>query len=376
MNLIKKNYKIILLMSILILFSIISVFCVYSSKFIVSKTYSNLYIKQIIWYTISFIIFTIILRIKNEKFIKIAYLIYLINIILLILVLFFGVTVNNARSWFKIPFLGNFQPSEFMKFSLILVISKTINDFQFSDKTLKDEIKLIIKSFILTIIPTILVFIEPDTGIVIFYLLIWIFTLFMSGLRVRWFLLLLSILSIIGITFFIIYFNFKELFVSIFGNSFFYRIHRLLDWSNSSGMQLENSMISIGSSGTFGHGLNNTPIYFPEPYTDFIFTIFISNFGFIGGVILILLILIFDILIITSIFTSNNNIDKTIISGIIICLIYAQIQNISMTIGLLPITGIPLPFISYGGSNLIVYIIMLAFIINILKNSKIIKKYN
>ena len=371
MKFIVKNKNIILLLTILIIFFVISIFSVYSSKFIVSSEYETLYFKQILWYIIGFVLLFILTSVKNAKILKFAFPIYIINCVLLVLVLIFGVEVNNAKSWFSIPFVGNFQPSEFMKFSLILVLAKVLENYHFKEnKTLKEEIMLLIKTITLTLIPSILAFIEPDTGVVIFYVLILLFTLFTSGLRLRWFLIFFAILIGFGTIFFIIYFNFKELFVSIFGNSFFYRIHRILDWTNTSGMQLENSLIAIGSAGLLGHGLNNTPIYCPEPYTDFIFAVFTSNFGFIGAVVLILLILAFDLLIIKTAFNTSKTINKIIIGGILICFIYAQIQNIAMTIGLLPITGIPLPFISYGGSNLIVYFMMLALVINILKEEK------
>lgn len=362
-----KRYKNILLLTIcLIIFFIISILSIYSSKFIVSKEYETLYMKQILWYIFSFILLFILIKIKNRRILKFALPIYIINCILLIMVLFLGDEINNARSWFSIPFIGSFQPSEFMKVSLILVLAKILEDYHFKEsRNLKEEIKLIIKVLIVTLLPSILVFIEPDTGIVIFYFLIALFALFIGGLRLRWFLIFFGIIAIFTTVFFIIYFNYKELFVSIFGNSFFYRIHRILDWTNTSGMQLENSLISIGSSGLTGHGINNTPIYFPEPYTDFIFSVFTSNFGFIGACILILTIVLFDLIIINIALKSFKTINKVLIGCILVCFIYAQIQNISMTIGLLPITGIPLPFISYGGSNLLSYFIMIAIIINI-----------
>jgi rod shape determining protein RodA len=155
------------------------------------------------------------------------------------------------------------------------------------------------------------------------------------------------------------------MFINIFGTSFFLRVDRLLDWSSSSGYQLENGLSAIGSGGLFGYGLNNTPIYFPEPQTDFIFAVYASNFGFIGSIFLIGLIAYFDIKLICLAVKTSNLINKYIISGIIGMLIYQQVQNIGMTIGLLPITGITLPFISYGGSSLLSYMLMLGFIFNI-----------
>ena len=161
------------------------------------------------------------------------------------------------------------------------------------------------------------------------------------------------------------YFINTDLFIKIFGSSFFLRVDRLLDWSSGSGYQLENGITAIGSGGLFGYGLNNTPIYFPEPQTDFIFAVFSNNFGFIGSIILIGLITFFDLRLVRLAIESPNNTNKYIISGIIGMLIYQQLQNIGMTIGLMPITGITLPFISYGGSSLLSYMIMAGIIFNV-----------
>ena len=162
-----------------------------------------------------------------------------------------------------------------------------------------------------------------------------------------------------------IYFFNENLFIDIFGTSFYYRIERFFMWKNGIGLQLENSLSAIGSSGILGHGFNNTPIYFPESSTDFIFAVFASNFGFLAVCFFILIIILFDLYILNLMrkkMTFNN---KIILSGILGMLLFQQIQNIGMTIGLLPITGITLPFISYGGSSLISYMIVGGLIINI-----------
>ena len=167
-----------------------------------------------------------------------------------------------------------------------------------------------------------------------------------------------------------IYFINTDLFIKIFGTSFFLRVDRLLDWSNKSGYQLENGMTAIGSAGLFGFGVNKTPIYFPEPQTDFIFAVYASNFGYIGSLILLILLLCLDLKLINIAVKATNNINKYIISGCVAMLIYQQVQNIGMTFGLLPITGITLPFISYGGSSLLSYMIMLGIIFNISSEEK------
>ena len=124
-------------------------------------------------------------------------------------------------------------------------------------------------------------------------------------------------------------------------------------------------MAAIGSAGIFGHGYNKTPIYFPESSTDFIFAVFASNFGFIGVLVLLGIIIYLDINIIKLTRKKIEDTDKFIVAGILGMLIFQQIQNIGMTVGLLPITGITLPFVSYGGSSLLSYMLMVGIIINI-----------
>lgn len=359
----KKKYEIIIPLCILLFFTI-SITSIYSSEAILPVYYNSLHIKQLIWYAIGAIIFITILFFKNEKILRHSELIYIASIILLIIVLIIGQKINNTRGWITFGSLS-FQPSEFAKIGLILYISKLLNDFRFEQNiTNKKELLLISKIIIITLIPSILVFIEPDTGAVISYFIIAFTLILISDIRIKW-IVLLAILCIITLGLLsVFYIKYPNIFIKVFGSSIYYRIFRIIDWKNTSGMQLENSMIAIGSSKLFGFGLNNLPIYFPEPYTDFIFSVYTNAFGLIGSIVFILIILLFDYRILNICNKTTSSINKYIIIGFFISFLYPQIQNIGMTIGLLPITGIPLPFISYGGSSLIVSFIMCAFIIN------------
>lgn len=350
--------------------ALISIFTIKSATTILNIQ-DNLMVKQIIWYSIGFLLSYLITRTDNNKIYDNIWLLYIIGNVSLILLLIFADPINNSKCWFSIPSIGTVQPSEFMKIILILVLGIMINQFNKINKypTIKDEFLFLIKVIIIVLVPSLLTFLEPDTGVVIIYLLITITMLFISGIRYRWFILLFILLiSCISIIL-ILYFYNNSLFINIFGTSFFLRIDRLLDWSNKDGYQLTNSLLAIGSSNWFGFGFNNTPIYFPEAQTDFIFSVFASNFGFIGSLLLILIITIFDIELIILAIKSKNNLDKYILSGIIGMLIYQQFQNIGMTFGVMPITGITLPFISYGGSSLLSYMIILGIIINISINN-------
>ncbi len=311
------------------------------------------------------------MAIGNKFLYNNAWWFYIIGVISLILVLFIGKEVNNARCWFSIKYIGSIQPSEFMKVFLIIIISKLIKDFNENhiSPTTLDEFKFLIKIFIIVIIPAILTFIEPDTGSVMIYFIIALVMLFVGGIRKRWFFLIIVLLAAIvgGVT--SIYLIDKELFLKIFGTSLLYRIDRIINWSSSSGMQLTNSLTAIGSAGILGHGFNNTPIYFPEMQTDFIFAVIASNFGLLGAILLILLLIFFDINLLLTANKTTDITDKYAIGGIIAVLLFQQIQNISMTIGLLPIMGITLPFISYGGSSLLSYMLLVGMIFNISNES-------
>lgn len=311
------------------------------------------------------------MMIGNKFLYNNAYIFYIVGVILLVLVLFFGTTIKNARCWFIIPHIGSVQPSEFMKVFLIITLSRMINDFneEYINPETTDELKFLLKVLIVVLIPSVLTFIEPDTGAVIMYLIITFTMLFVGGFRKRWFVITIIVITVALSSFIGLYFINQDLFIKLFGTSFFYRMDRIFSWSSSSGLQLTNSLTAIGSAGLFGHGFNNTPIYFPEMQTDFIFAVFTSNFGLIGSLLLIALIIFFDLNLISTVNKTTNMYDKYSIGGILAVLLFQQVYNISMTIGLLPIMGITLPFISYGGSSLLSYMLLLGIIFNISNES-------
>ena len=350
----------------ILLFALISIISIGSAEKLLVNS-NHLMFRQIMWYIIGFALIYFIMFIGNNFLYKNAWIMYIVGVVSLLLVLFFGATINEAKCWFKIPGIGNIQPSEFMKIILIIVIGRMINKFKekYDNPTIKEEFIFLIKVMIVVGIPSILTFLEPDTGVVLIYLLITIVMLFISGIRYRWFALLFGVFAVILAFILGTYFLNNDLFIKIFGSSFFLRIDRLLDWSSGNGYQLENGITSIGSGGLIGYGIGNTPIYFPEPQTDFIFAVFANNFGFIGSIILIGIIAFFDLRLIKHAIESPSNINKYVISGIIGMLLYQQLQNIGMTIGLMPITGITLPFISYGGSSLLSYMIIAGIIFNV-----------
>ena len=281
--------------------------------------------------------------------------------------LIFGTEINGSKAWFNI-FNISIQPSEFMKIFLIIILATTISKNNAKERSFKNEILIIGKCILLTIIPSILTFLEPDTGNIIIYFIILISMLFVYGIRYRWY--IISILLIIGLLFIFFYlYNYKQdTFINIFGTKLFYRIDRLIMWKNNESEQLRNALSATGSTSLTGYGLGKTPIYFPEAETDFIVSIIFSNFGIIFSIIFILVLLIFDIFLL-KLCLNNKKRYKYLLVGITSIIIYGQVQNLGMNLGLFPITGITLPFISYGGSSLMSYMILIGLVFNTKKKT-------
>ncbi len=360
----KINYRILIPIIIL---SIVSILTIYSALTYTSTTLGNLALKQAIWYCVGWILVIILIRLKNEYLYQHTWFLYILGNILLLLLLIFGTPINNSKCWFTIPGIGSIQPSEFMKIFIMLSLATMIHNFRcdYDNPNMKDEFFFLLKSFIVVLIPSILTFLQPDTGAVLIYFVIYFSMIFVSGIRFRWFVSAFIVLVVIASGFLYLYFFKENIFIKIFGSSIYYRLERIFNWSQGSGLQLENAMSAIGSAGLYGHGYNQTPIYFPESSTDFIFAVFASNFGLIGVFSLLLVIFYLDLEILLMSRKKIEDKDKYIIAGILGMLIFQQVQNIGMTVGLLPITGITLPFVSYGGSSLLSYMLLVGILLNI-----------
>lgn len=339
----------------LVILMIISIFNMYSSRYI-SEIYHNHMMKQCIWFGLGFLFLFLSRYFSFSKLLSCSPYFYYGCNILLLLVLFLGKSINGARAWFHLGFFS-LQPSELMKLALSLYLIYVVSLHKGKDIT------LILKIILITLIPSLLVFLEPDTGAIIFYVFTAFAVLLSSKVSKKWFAFLISLLFIFATIFFFLYFREKDLFIRIFGTSFFYRMDRIVDFKNQSGMQLEHALISIGSAGLFGHGLTNHPIYFPEAPTDFIVALTISNFGIIGGILILISYLFLDIYFIYLCLKEQWECQMFIATFLIIFL-FSQMQNILMNVGLLPIMGIPLPFLSYGGTSLLIHFIFLGIILS------------
>lgn len=351
-----KNTDYIILTIVLILF-IIGVLGIYSAGHN-TTTDNTQYIKQLIWFGVMVIVMVVIWAIDYNVFDIAGYVIYFISLIFLVAVLFTS-SLMGAKSWFN---LGSFlyQPSEIMKIAYILVFSKILTAF--NDENKKNKWMKIILASLCFLIPFGLILLQPDFGTDVTFLFITIFILFANGLKYRYVFIGLAATAILVpiIYLFLLSPYQKE------------RIQVFLDPSRDalgSGYNAIQSKLAVGSGKIFGTGyLQGTQTqygYLPIKSSDFIFSVLSEEMGFIVSALIVIL---FVVLIVRIVHVSNNTRDKfakLVVTGIAGMFFFHFVQNIGMTMGLLPITGVPLPFVSYGGSNLMANCIAIAIVLNI-----------
>ena len=315
----KKKY--LILIPIIILFIISFIYLPNSLKY-----------KELLFQIIGILLCIFISNVRFNKIIKYSFIYYIISIILLILVLILNKYTNGSRAWIDLKIIS-IQPSEIIKISLILLT------YKYFDKLNIYSLSLIY------IIPLALIYLEPDTGGVLINLIIYIYFLFKKLNKNQIIRLFIILFIFISILFSIYYFN-KDIIFKIISP---YRLDRLLTFINGDNLQTNNALISIAVSNT---------LYYPEMYNDFFISYILSNNIYLLFVINICIILIL-------IYLNKKN---TIISNIVFYLILFQcFYNILMNLKLVPVIGIPCLFISYGGSHLITYLILIGIIIS---NSK------
>lgn len=357
----KKNYIIFLITTFLTLFGILMI---YSSSYIWAEyKFNNPYkfaIHQIIFATIGFVIMIITSKIDYKLYYKYANIILLISGILLVLVLIPGVGIvrNGSRSWFGIGSFG-IQPSELAKLALIIFVSKYLANNQ---KNMDDIIHYSFPILGIVFLFFLLILLEPDFGsgaIIVLSLIVLIFT---SKIKISFF-VKLGLVGLLGIVGLII--------------AAPYRLARILayldPWSDplGSGFQIIQSLYAIGPGGLFGLGLGNSiqkHFYLPEPQTDFIFAIISEELGFIGILIIATCYIVLFYNVIKLSFSTKNLFGKYLSLGIILELILQTLLNLLVVVGLIPVTGVTLPFLSYGGSSLLICMGGIGIILNICKN--------
>ncbi len=390
----------VLLFNMLVVIGIISI---YSATYDQANTniFQSFYGKQTLWFAFSYVlvIFISFLSLKNIK--NNASLLYLIGVILLILVLILGANINGNKSWFR---FGSFsiQPAEFVKLMTVLGLAKLLTEPDFKLTNFKN----LLQATILILVPVFLILLQPDLGSAIIFLSLFL-VFYRDGLSVTYYLLAFliatlfittiyfgqkNVLIVISGIFILVnlftYFKLKKIFwlpvifvtsisvLSILGTDFVFhkvlkphqrnRIEIVLGKKKDdkgTGYNLKQALIAIGSGGLYGKGLlkgsQTKGDYIPEQHTDWILTVVGEQWGFIGTLTVVLL---YTFLIIRLIFLAERQKQKfsRIVGYGLVAILFAHYAlNMLMVIGLFPTIGIPLPFLSYGGSSLWAFTLLL-----------------
>lgn len=345
------DFGIIIIVLLISLFGAINIY---------SAIGKSVFISQLIWIIFGIGVIYLLLVVDYSIIEGYSNIVYWLGVILLVLNdTIFKSTVNGASSWMKIGSVTIGQPSEFAKLGMILMVSKKLHEVEGNVNNIKNFFSVAIYA----LIPMALIVIQPDMGMtmVCFFIVLGMF--FASGLSMK-----VIGGGMAGIA----------VFIAIIWNSPIMQEYwkvRLISFLNpeadelGSGLQLIQSQIGIGSGGILGKGFcKGTQVaggFIPESHTDFIFAVVGEEWGFIGAVFLLALygILIYKIVNIAK--TSKDLFGSIVCIGVVSTLMFSILQNIGMTIGVAPITGITLPYMSYGGSSLISNFMGLAMVLNI-----------
>jgi len=354
-----------------ILIILIGLVALYSASYENVRVHQGIFYDQLFCAAVGLMIMYLLGRVDYRKFHDVAYLFYFLIILLLIFVLFGGRYALGARRWMEIGGLS-FQPSELMKLALILALGRYFSNhrptlsFSFFSRTQVLYKDLIIPFFI-TLIPMFLIFKQPDLGTSLLLFGIFFIMIFTTTLEYRY------LFGFLGICLGLIPFAWSILKT--------YQKDRLLVFLNpnidplGAGYTIIQSKIAIGSGQIFGKGwlagTQNHLNFLPERHTDFIFSVIGEEWGIIGA---LLIVAIYFLLIICSLNIANQVKDKFgmyVTMGIVAILTLQVVINVGMVLGLFPIVGLTLPFVSYGRTSFVIFIIMMGFLLNLSKRRTI-----
>lgn len=327
------------------------------SIFLVYEISESLAKKELIYFFVGFIAFFVTFLFPIRKLVWIIPSLYVFNLILLLMVDTFGYSILGAQRWLKIPLIGlTIQPSEFMKTNMILMLAFMI--YQSPPPKGGYKLKEFFKLSLIVLIPFLLIAKEPDLGTAIVLMMVGMGVLFIVGVNYKiW-------ISLTIFTIFFIPFSYNFILKD-------YQKQRINHFLGKPSYHVQQSIIAMGSGGLFGKSKENatqTQLKFlPVASSDFIIAYLVERFGFIGVLVLLsfYFLLIYHILSYVSKLT-NDYFAISIFSGVGVMIFIYSFVNIGMTIGLAPVVGVPLPFVSHGGTSFINFMILFGILENLL----------
>ncbi len=316
--------------------------------------------KQIMWLCISIPIFIVVIFIDYEIVAKVSPIFYGIVLVLLVAVLFTE-SINGATSWFNIgPF--SIQPSEFAKIFVILLFALVVSKIEERGRNEISRPTRLAIALSVVVVPVLLIIKQPDYGTALAFLVATVMILFTAGIDKKYIIAsILLVIILLPILYFFVLPEHAKTRIDVFLNP-------NLD-PRGSGYNIIQSKLAIGAGQLFGMGVlkgNQTQLGFLYPKTtDFIFAVIGEEMGFAvaAGIIILYVILITKAIYVAK--TAKDNLGSYIAIGIAGIFMFHMVENIGMTIGLLPITGVPLPFVSYGGSSLLTNLILIGLLLNV-----------
>ncbi|KRN34408.1 rod shape determining protein [Liquorilactobacillus mali] len=375
---VRIDYGIIFSVLVLAVIGIASIY-VAASHDTSTSSVTKMILTQVAWYAIGTIAIVIIMQFDAEQLWKLAPIVYGIGIFLLVMVLFlysrYYFAKTGARSWFAIGSL-TFQPSELMKPAYIMMLGRVVSQHnnEYVEHTSSNDWKLLFKMVGWTLPIAVLLKLQNDFGTMLVFFAIFGGVVIVSGITWKIIASIAVAGGVLGTT---------AITLVIYGRSILeqigfktYQFNRIEAWLNpsadtsSTSYQLWQSMKAIGSGKLLGKGFNVSNVYVPVRESDMIFSVIGENFGFIGGCVLIFLYLLLIFQMIQVTFDTKNEFYAYISTGVIMMILFHVFENIGMSIGLLPLTGIPLPFVSQGGSSLIGNMIGIGLIMSMRYHNK------
>lgn len=362
------------LIIILLLFISVSLLAIFNAQQLEQYSGENFVVKQVIWYAVGIFILAAIQFVDLEQLYKSSMVIYGFGVLILIVLWIspasIARTINGSKSWFTgLPGIS-LQPSEFTKIALILCLAAVISHHkkQYVVSTIKSDILLLAKICIATAVPVAFTIIQPDLGTSLVYVFIAGVLVVLSGIDWKVIGTLIVGGTVLAVAIVALVVMFPELAQQLIGIKP-YQINRVLIWfdptlQGNDTFHIDRSMLAVGSGQLFGKGMSSIQVHLPEAHTDFVFSIIAESFGFLGSaaVIFLYFMLFYKLVTLGLKMSGLNDFGAYLCFGYMSLLLIHTFQNIGMTIGIMPITGIPLLLISYGGSSILSTMIGFALI--------------
>jgi len=345
-----------LLLTFVLLICGLGVMEIYSAT--LHTKFAGVHTKQVYWIMGGMVLMFLMSLIDYHALLDKIHWFYIASVVSLLAVLVVGKKYLGARRWIQMPGGQHFQPSEWVKLVLILALAKYFSDLHREEASVRD----IVKAGLMAGVPMLLVLKQPDLGTALTYIPVLVMALFLGGLRLKHATVILLLGAMIVPV--VWHYGLKP-----------YQKQRLVSFREpeadpqGSGYQVQQSLIAVGSGGLWGKGITKGTqtqgMFLPVPQTDFIFAAWCEEHGFVGAVAVLLLYFLLLMRLVHNAQTAPDGAGAFVVMGVVAVLFFHILVNVGMVVGYMPVTGIPLPLMSYGGSSVLFMFLALGIVMNI-----------